>query len=239
MMAKMTMMTNCKALIIITAALAASLHETAAFVPSPTRLIFTKSSMKTIPTQQMHRTISPKQPLTSLQMSYQLPPSPKGPFDELKSILPTIGTGILVALFFASPLGAIFFGIFNSLFVLALLTPFVLFVGFQIWSALYTVEATCPSCGQVPVRALKNGDPTVCLNCGAFSRVNEAGDGLELCNNPNDILNEGSLFDALFGGGSMGGMSDFGVMDSSRPSEEEKKKVKRQGTIIDVEVERD
>lgn len=88
------------------------------------------------------------------------------------------------------------------------------------------------------MRALKNGEPTVCLNCGAFSRVNEAGDGLELCNNPNDIMGgQGSLFDALFGGGDM--MSDFGVMDSGRPSEEEKKKVKKQGTIIDVEVERD
>lgn len=69
--------------------------------------------------------------------------------------------------------------------------------------------------------------------------MNEAGNGLELCNNPNDIMNEGSLFDALFGGSSMGGMNDFGAMDGGRPSEEERKKVKRQGTIIDVEVERD
>ena len=179
---------------------------------------------------------------TTLQMGYQLPPSPKGPLDELKAILPTIGSGILIALFFASPLGSIFFGIFNSLFVLTLLTPLILYVGFQVWSALYTFEAPCPSCGQLPVRALKNGEPTVCLNCGAFSRVNEKGDGLELCNNPNDIMNggEGSLFDALFGGGMS---DDFGVVDSNissnRPSEEERRKVKRQGTIIDVEVERD
>ena len=51
---------------------------------------------------------------------------------------------------------------------------------------------------------------------------------------------EGSLFDALFGGGMS---DDFGVVDSNissnRPSEEERRKVKRQGTIIDVEVERD
>ena len=71
--------------------------------------------------------------------------------------------------------------------------------------------------------------------------MNEKGDGLELCNNPYDMLNEGtgggSLFDSLFGGSSMGGMSDFGITDS--PSEEQRKKVKRQGTIIDVEVERD
>ena len=121
------------------------------------------------------------------------------------------------------------------------------------------MEATCPSCGAIPVRALKNGEPTVCLNCGALSRVNESGDGLELCNNPNDIMGEsGGLFDALFGGGAGaggmggGGMGDFDVMDvmgggaSSTSSmknddsaEEKAKKAKRQGTVIDVDVERD
>ncbi|KAL7482722.1 hypothetical protein ACHAW6_008379 [Cyclotella cf. meneghiniana] len=231
----------CKALSIITVALAAVMHETTAFAP-----IRTRSPCVVVPTNLIgsylpRHNIILTQSSTSLKMSYQLPPSPKGPLDDLKAILPTIGTGISVALFFASPLGAAFFAIFNSLFVLALLTPFILFVGFQVWSALYTFEAPCPSCGQLPVRALKNGEPSVCLNCGAFSRVNEKGDGLELCNNPYDMLNEGmgggSLFDSLFGGGSMGGMSDFVSADA--PSEEQRKKVKRQGTIIDVEVERD
>merc|ERR1712127_184566 len=114
------------------------------------------------------------------------------------------------------------------------------------WTALYTVEAPCPSCGALPVRALKSGEPSPCLNCGAFSRVNEKGDGLELCNNPNDgVLNQemgGSLFDALFGGGGNEG-SDFDVFggeSSSKESTEEKaNKAKRQGTIIDVGVERD
>jgi hypothetical protein len=53
----------------------------------------------------------------------------------------------------------------------------------------------------------------------------------------NEGMGGGSLFDSLFGEGSMGGMSDFGIADS--PSEEQRKKAKRQGTIIDVEVERD
>ncbi|KAL9188000.1 hypothetical protein ACHAXT_006378 [Thalassiosira profunda] len=192
---------------------------------------------------------------TSLQMGYQLPPSgPKGPFDDIKALLPTITTGILVALFFASPLGGVFFAITNSLFVLALLTPIVLFVGFQIWTNLYTVEAPCPSCGQLPVRALKSGEPTVCLNCGAYSRANEKGDGLELCNNPNDLMGGGSLFDSLFGMGG-NGMSDFvdvgsgstetfsdpfgGVSPRKEGAEEKAKKAKRQGNIIDVDVERD
>eukprot|EP00970_Alexandrium_tamarense_P001199 scaffold128_cov198-Alexandrium_tamarense.AAC.22 len=189
-------------------------------------------------------------------MGYRLPPSPKGPLDDFQALLPTIATGALVFLFFASPLGAAFFAIFNSLFILAILTPFILFAGFQIWSALYTVEESCPSCGRIPVRALKNGEPTVCLNCGAFSRVNEKGDGLELCNNPyggGGIMDESggmegaSLFDALFGGMGAGGegMSDFiGVSDSSNSSttsgkEDQVKKAKREGTIIDVDIERD
>lgn len=192
-------------------------------------------------------------------MGFQLPPSPepKGPFDEIKSILPTIATGALVILFFASPLGGLFFALFNSLFVLALVTPVLLFAGFQIWTALYTIEAPCPSCGAVPVRALKTGEPTVCLNCGAYSRANEKGDGVELCNNPNDMMNGqgGGLFDALFGGGGQpaqgdaGGYSsapDFGEVFAGNSgakkddgAEEQAQKAKRQGTIIDVDVERD
>jgi hypothetical protein len=164
--------------------------------------------------------------------------------DQIKSILPTIATGALVLLFFASPLGGIFFAVTNSLFVLALLTPFILFVGFQVWSALYTIEAPCPSCGVIPVKVLKNGEPGVCLNCGAFSRANEKGDGLELCNNPYDMMNEGaggSMFDALFGQGG-NGVSDFDVVSGQSKSsgqDEQAKAAKKRGTIIDVDVERD
>jgi len=86
----------------------------------------------------------------------------------------------------------------------------------------------------------------VCLNCGAFSRANEKGDGLELCNNPYDMMNEGggsgSLFDSLFGGmGGGDGISDFDVMGSGsgNSNKQEQAKSKKQGTIIDVEVERD
>mmetsp|Transcript_6229 Transcript_6229/g.9371 ORF Transcript_6229/g.9371 Transcript_6229/m.9371 type:complete len:268 (-) Transcript_6229:185-988(-) len=203
------------------------------------------------PTTDVTKTATP----TSLFMSYQLPPSgppePKGPMEQIESIISTIVPIALVGLFFASPLGGIFFAVTNSLFVLALLTPLVLFAGFKIWTALYTVEAPCPSCGVLPVRVLKNGEPGVCLNCGAFSRVDEKGDGLELCNNPYDsVLNEnggGSMFDALFGGGGGDGMSGgfedvFGggdVVGGGAKKESPEAKAKRQGTIIDVDVERD
>lgn len=114
---------------------------------------------------------------------------------------------------------------------------------------MYTIEEPCPSCGRLPVRVLKSGEPSVCINCGAYSRANEKGDGLELCNNPNDVM-QGSLFDSLFGGGMGGngmggnGMSDFTDVFTDGPKkesgvDEQAKKAKRQGTIIDVDVERD
>ena len=182
---------------------------------------------------------------TSLQMGYQLPPSgPRGPLDELKSALPAIGSAVLLALFFASPLGGIFFGIVNSFFVLSLLTPVILVAGFQIWRAFNTISAPCPSCG-APMTVLKNGEPSICLNCGSMSRSSADNSGLELCNNPNDILNQGSLFDSFFGGG-MGvnsPMTDVfsdATSSSSGGREDDKvKQAKRQGTVIDVDVERE
>ena len=182
---------------------------------------------------------------TSLQMGYQLPPSgPRGPLDELKSALPAIGSAVLLALFFASPLGGLFFGIVNSFFVLSLLTPVVLVAVFQIWRSLNTISGSCPSCG-APMTVLKNGEPSICLNCGSMSRSSADNSGLELCNNPNDILNQGSLFDSFFGGG-MGVdspmtdvFSDAPTSSSSSGSEDKVKQAKRQGTIIDVDVERE
>jgi len=234
------------------------LHESAAFVtPSlpkaKTVSPVSPSSPKqtTVLTTGRCYTSTFKQTPTRLKMGYQLPPSPKGPLEQIGAILPTITTGVLVALFFASPLGGAIFAIFNSLFVLAFLTPFILYAGFQIWSALNTVEAPCPSCGSSQVRVLKTGEPSMCLNCGDFVRANEKKDGVELCNNPNDIMggSDGSLFDALFGGGGMGGnmVSDIpdvfvdGSLNGNRKGapEEKVKKAKKQGKIIDVDVERD
>jgi len=84
--------------------------------------------------------------------------------------------------------------------------------------------------------------------------VNPEGDGLELCNNPYDMMNEdvgsGSLFDQLFGMGGGNGVSDFtdvfgdnGGMNGSgaggKGKDDAVKRAKRQNTIIDVDVERD
>ena len=106
-----------------------------AFVPS------SRAKISTLRTPSAVTSIyRPREKTTSLQMGYRLPPGdPKGPLEQIEAILPTIVTGVLVLLFFASPLGGIFFAFFNSIFVLAILTPFILYGGFQIWSALVSV----------------------------------------------------------------------------------------------------
>lgn len=97
-------------------------------------------------------------------------------------------------------------------------------------------------------------------------RATKGGDGVELCNNPSDVLNDdgmGSIFDSLFGGGGAGGMGGMGggaasgsgggsfvsdgdaeiyVADkgASSPSSSPSKKVNiKPGKIIDVDVEKD
>ena len=213
--------------------------------PSQSRAYFSSSPSLKI-SSSISKQIDKRTTTTSLNMGYNLPPAGGGgPKNELEAILPTIVTGVLIALFFASPLGGIFFAVFNSIFVLALLTPFVLFGGFQLWKTFYTIEAPCPSCGAT-VGVLKNGEPSVCINCGAFSRANEKGDGIELCNNPNDMMGGGTLFDSLFGPGMGNGMSggfdnvvENASSNKNTPSDDPVKKAKRQGTIIDVDVERD
>ena len=183
---------------------------------------------------------------TSLQM-YNLPPSGGGgPGNDLKSILPGIVTIVGLTLFFLSPLGSIFFAVTNTLFALAIITPIVGLVGFKTWETFNTVSGPCPNCGS-PARALKEdeGNPSLCYNCGSLIRANADKDGIELCNNPNDIMGGNSLFDQLFGG--MGGLSPQQVVDevdadingSNTGKSGRQSKARRESTIIDVDVESD
>jgi hypothetical protein len=185
---------------------------------------------------------------TSLQM-YNLPPSGGGgggPGNDIKAILPGIVTIAGLALFFMSPLGGIFFAVTNTLFALAIITPIIGWVGLQTWQAFNTVSGPCPNCGY-PVRTLKDdqGQPSICVSCGSFIRTNADKDGIELCNNPSDMMGGGSLFDQLFG--SMAGMSPQQVVDEidadingNKPKKSPgQNKARRESTIIDVDVESD
>ena len=83
------------------------------------------------------------------------------------------------------------------------------------------------------------------MSCGSLIRTNAAKDGIELCNNPNDIMGGGSPFDQLFG--SMAGISPQQVVDEidadingSKPRKSpDESKSRRERTIIDVDVESD
>lgn len=81
--------------------------------------------------QFLHKSKQNKISSTSLNMSFNLPPKKSKP-SPLDDILPAIVTAVGIGVFFASPLGGIFFAITNSLFVLALLTPILLVGGFQV-----------------------------------------------------------------------------------------------------------
>mmetsp|Transcript_13776 Transcript_13776/g.19704 ORF Transcript_13776/g.19704 Transcript_13776/m.19704 type:complete len:260 (+) Transcript_13776:56-835(+) len=183
---------------------------------------------------------------SSLYMGYNLPPSNENGGD-LKSLIPGIATLAATILFFLSPLGGIFFAITNTFFTIALLAPILATLGFQIWQYFYTIEGPCPNCG-APARVLKedNGDPNLCLSCGSLIRATVDCDGIELCNDPNEIFNEGgfaSIFDSLFGNESITIVEDevFSTNSLNRETDRRSRGGKsfREGKIIDVDVERD
>ena len=203
---------------------------------------------------------------TQIQM-YNLPPggpnnnNDDNPLSQLLSGALVIG-GII--LFFASPLGSIFFAITNSLFLLALITPVVLTIAFQVWQSLNTVSGTCPNCGS-PARIVKDPDQAgICFNCGTILQASSDGKSIEFAasnkgingrgndyidmNNPGSSTSSGSgssIFDSFFGGTesttSRSSTSTSSQQQSSSSSSDAKSKAskfKREQTIIDVEVEK-
>jgi hypothetical protein len=173
-------------------------------------------------------------------MGYNLPPG-KGDNDDLTKLISPVLTIGAVVLFFMSPLGGIFFAITNSLFAIALITPLILTVGFNAWQYFYTLEAPCPNCS-APARVLKDSEaqPNICLNCGANIRSNLDGDGIEICNNPN----QSGLFNGDYGGGSFfdifnGGFDDVNGGGNANTGSSPSSKKANSSTIIDVVVDDD
>lgn len=95
---------------------------------------------------------------------------------------------VLIIGFFASPLGGIVLGLFNSLLVLAILLPVLGTVGFQLWEKFNTIKAPCPNCGApATVLKYKGGDNVVdsapapqslCFSCGAVLEPNADNTGI-------------------------------------------------------------
>jgi hypothetical protein len=190
---------------------------------------------------------------------YKLPPQKED--NELGPVVTTILSIVGVIAFFASPLGGIFFAITNSLFILALLLPVTAVVAFQGWQYFNTITAPCPNCG-APVQVVKSQDvipdPTVCLNCGSVVVPNSSNDGIDLAGTGPGVVGDGAdaktLLDMLFGGGSGNGDGYGNVAQRGRPSDGDmntgsggsssapkraEQKYRREGTIIDVDVEKD
>ena len=181
---------------------------------------------------------------TSLQMGYQLPQGGGGndPKDAISNIVTPLLTITATVLFFLSPLGSIFFAITNSIVLLLILLPFLATIAFQGWQYFYTIEAPCPSCGS-PARVLKDEEagPNICLNCGSLLRANLNKDGVELCNDPNDIYDDSSrissFFDLFTNGG--GGFVEKDTTTTTNTVESKESKERRERTVIDVDSTKD
>jgi len=189
----------------------------------------------TLLNQNDHKRLSP-----SALCMYNLPPSGGGGGgggnNGLKEILASVGTLALIVAFFASPLGGLFFAVLNSFFVLSLVVPVLLWVAFQGWQFLNTVEGPCPQCG-APVRVLKeNETPSICLNCGTFVQATPDKSGVEFYREEDQVIvDEGytsSIWDSLLSG-PMGARS----APTTRSAKERESQFRREATIIDVEVD--
>ena len=163
---------------------------------------------------------------------YNLPPSGGGK-DDLKGIVGGLVVVVATIAFFASPLGAFFFAVFNSIFLLTLLIPVFAYVGFNVWQYFNTITGPCPSCG-APVRVVKSTgidqNPSLCLNCGSVVQASFDNEDIEIASQLDGVVNENaSFFNSFFGGETIRTV----VTETDRPAD----KKRRERTVIDVDAE--
>lgn len=167
----------------------------------------------------------------------------RGRGNGVGDIVAGAATIILIVAFFASPLGGLVLGLFNSFLVLLFVLPLVASVGFRIWQSFNTITGTCPSCG-APVTVLKASkdgiaSPTLCFNCGAILQANVDNTGID---NVSGRTNLNDLSTSR-----MGGNPFFDVFTTERIATttttttrtDGKERKRRESTIIDVDVEDD
>jgi hypothetical protein len=183
---------------------------------------------------------------------YNLPPGRNQ--NDLGDLLKLAGTLILAVAFFVSPLGGIVLGIINSFFLLTILLPIMGGIGIAAWQYFNTITGVCPNCG-APVRVLKakedgTAEPSICFTCGSILQAKYDNSGIDNITGRNtlDDLSRGSgspfggggLFD-IFGGGG-GAPTSVSTTTTTVIKEErgnQKSKIRRESTIIDVEVDED
>jgi hypothetical protein len=197
--------------------------------------------------------VHPQQRSSRTVLSAFLPPSSGGGGNNnnnnsVSQLLTTVlGVGLVVA-FFASPLGALFFAVFNSLLLLSILIPVLGWAAFQFWQIFFTISGSCPNCGS-PVRVAKDETPSFCFTCGSIIQARD--DQICLANlNNNRLFAEeqeerfsvfSSFFDDMSGIqrrpriGSINGETPTTTSTTSTAA----KKPSSTTTIIDVDAERD
>lgn len=196
----------------------------------------------TLPQQQQGRS-------KTTSLSAFLPPSGGGgKKSELGEIATTVLTFLGITAFFISPLGGLFFALFNSLLALAILVPIGGIVAFNVWQYFNTTTGTCPNCGS-PVKAMNDESPSFCFTCGA---IVQAKDGQIFLANPNNINGGDNMKDGFVQDGSVfttwidewsgvrrtpNGEDDVVQGTASTPTI--KSSSSRKTPIIDVDVERD
>jgi hypothetical protein len=178
--------------------------------------------------------------------AFNLPPPNKGPGDGLGSLASTLITLGLTVAFFLSPIGAFVLSIFNSLVLLAFLTPLLAVAGFNLWQLLNTVSGPCPSCG-APVTVRKRSSssgstqtlfeesPSLCFNCGAVVTASEDNQRIDIDSSldpMSGIANQGFL-ESLFSS------TQRTASPSANSAEEKAKQFRRDLTVIDVDVSAD
>jgi len=149
---------------------------------------------------------------------YNLPPGGGGGGkNDIADIAKGAVSLLLTIAFFASPLGGIVLGIFNSFLVFLFVAPLLATVGFQLWQKINTIQGPCPNCGvEISVMKSKNDNdglgnasapPQLCINCGAILQANDDNTGINNVSGRTTIddLNDqmgrqASLFDFFSGG---------------------------------------
>jgi hypothetical protein len=202
--------------------------------------------------QQISRSNGKRNGKTSLFM-YNLPPGKNNNDNDLGGILKGAASLFLVVAFFVSPLGGLVLGIFNSFLVLAILVPILATVGVTTWQYFNTISGDCPNCGApVRVKKAKQGQgeaqqPSICFTCGSIIQAKYDNSGIDNITGRNSLddlstsspFGGGSVFD-IFGGGAPSSAARTTTTTVVKETKKiEKDKIRREATIIDVEVDDD
>ena len=197
---------------------------------------------------------------SSSALSMFLPPGGDGDNNsnnsELKELTSTILTFFGIVAFFVSPLGGIFFTLFNSFIAFLILAPIGLFMALNIWEYFNTITGVCPNC-QAPIKVLKNETPTICYNCGSIVQAKDGNVYLANPKNQNNMYGNGAenlspmnrnMFSTIFeeittvltnnddDPNDDNGTQIQSPRSSSSPSTATSNKNRNKNTIIDVDV---